>query len=69
MVSLTLNGTKISETNENDMFTTLVLQGEETIEGDELKYRTVKKDYFNYKPLSHEHCAPEVYLTFDGLFN
>jgi len=51
------------------MLTNLVLQGEETIEADELRYRTVAKDYFNYKPLSNEHCAPEVFLALDGQYS
>ena len=51
------------------MLTNLVLQGEETIEADELRYRTVAKDYFNYKPLSNDHCAPEVFLALEGQYS
>jgi hypothetical protein len=47
------------------MFTSLVLQGEETIEENDLRYRTVARDYFNYKPLSQENYAAEVFLTLE----
>lgn len=45
------------------MLTELVLIGEETIEGDELRYRTVYKDFFNYRPLDAQCCATEVQIS------
>jgi hypothetical protein len=42
------------------MCTELVLVGEEIIEGDELKFKTVQRDFFNYRSLDAESCAPEV---------
>ena len=49
------------------MLTELVLIGEETIEGDELRFRTVYKDFFDYRPLDAESCADEVQVSLKGM--